>query len=171
MFAEEDRACVDDGIEHPLGIPAGKDQVFGGVQVGERDRFLQGRGDEEGSMLLQSCANDLGPFTPFHLLGEFLSHRFRLFRGGGNEDGTRVGRVLGGGGRYDQLMGRFGKDTAAVGFSLSLEALLEVIEPDALGGTAPPARETRVSAQALAAGFSDALEARAQDRPTTVRYE
>lgn len=34
-----------------------------------------------------------------------------------------VGHILGGGGRYDELMGRFGKPLPAVGFSLYLERL------------------------------------------------
>ena len=43
----------------------------------------------------------------------------------------QVGRIIGGGGRYDELIGRFGKPTPAVGFALSLEAILELIDPGA----------------------------------------
>ncbi len=34
-----------------------------------------------------------------------------------------VGHILGGGGRYDDLMGRFGRPLPAVGFALQLERL------------------------------------------------
>ena len=39
-----------------------------------------------------------------------------------------LGRSLGSGGRYDQLINKFGLDTPAIGFSLCLEDLLLVLE-------------------------------------------
>ena len=41
------------------------------------------------------------------------------------------GVSLGGGGRYDQMVGRFlGKEVPAVGFSLGFERLVDILEPD-----------------------------------------
>ena len=48
-----------------------------------------------------------------------------------------IGRELGGGGRYDNLIGAFGAQTPAVGFSLGLDALLEIIAPHAASEVAP----------------------------------
>ena len=39
---------------------------------------------------------------------------------------ARAGRAAGAGGRYDELMGRFGRPMPAVGFSLDLDTLAEV---------------------------------------------
>ena len=72
----------------------------------------------------------------------------------------RVGRVLGGGGRYDELIGRFGRDTAAV-----------VIDPAALGTPIAASEAARVAEADMAAGFAAALEKRAEGTPTRVRYE
>jgi ATP phosphoribosyltransferase regulatory subunit len=37
-----------------------------------------------------------------------------------------TGRAVGAGGRYDELMGRFGRPRAAVGVSLDLDSIAEV---------------------------------------------
>ncbi|HEY3131139.1 MAG TPA: ATP phosphoribosyltransferase regulatory subunit [Acidobacteriota bacterium] len=41
-----------------------------------------------------------------------------------------LGFAIGGGGRYDSLMGKFGRSLPAVGFSISLERLLAALAPD-----------------------------------------
>ena len=38
-----------------------------------------------------------------------------------------AGRAVGAGGRYDDLMGRFGRDLPAVGVSIDLDALAETV--------------------------------------------
>jgi ATP phosphoribosyltransferase regulatory subunit HisZ len=49
-----------------------------------------------------------------------------------------VGHVLGGGGRYDGLLKRFGVDLPAAGFALYLERVhLAQIEEEPQGGEAP----------------------------------
>ncbi|RLQ96697.1 ATP phosphoribosyltransferase regulatory subunit [Falsibacillus albus] len=40
----------------------------------------------------------------------------------------KVGSPIGNGGRYDKLLGKFGKDTVATGFGLRLDYLIEAIE-------------------------------------------
>lgn len=83
----------------------------------------------------------------------------------------RVGRVLGGGGRYDGLIASFGTPTPAVGFSLSLEALL-----DLLGYQAPHEVDVAVAPQPVAAddlvaGFESALAQRRDDGIIVVKYD
>ena len=52
-----------------------------------------------------------------------------------------LGHVLGGGGRYDELMGRFGRPLPAVGFALYLERLhIAQAEEERLGGGDPLVR-------------------------------
>lgn len=115
------------------------------------------------------------------LAGLGLSQRVHVDLGVVNDQGyytgtsfkivsERVGRVLGGGGRYDDLIGRFGKDTPAVGFSLSLEALLELLEP----GDEAEASQSAASVQGagnLVTRFKAALTDRAGNRATAVGHE
>jgi ATP phosphoribosyltransferase regulatory subunit len=83
----------------------------------------------------------------------------------------RVGRVLGGGGRYDELIGRFGAATPAVGFSLNLEALMQVLEPTPLQDAELGAPQPVAVGPDLVAGFRRALDHRAQGAPTVIRHE
>ncbi len=55
-----------------------------------------------------------------------------------------TGGHLGGGGRYDGLLGRFGQDAPAVGFCIGLEALASAIEASE-PGTAAPIRPFRIA--------------------------
>jgi ATP phosphoribosyltransferase regulatory subunit len=84
----------------------------------------------------------------------------------------RLGRVLGGGGRYDSLIGRFGPNTPAVGFSLSLEALLELLAPTL---AVAPTDETRSEVVALGedwvSGLGRAQAERQAGRPVVVSHE
>jgi ATP phosphoribosyltransferase regulatory subunit len=84
----------------------------------------------------------------------------------------RLGRILGGGGRYDDLIGRFGSPTPAVGFSLYLDALLELLGGSPKAVTAPPHSADRAAlGDDLVKGFGEVLDRRAQGKPTTVVYE
>lgn len=73
-----------------------------------------------------------------------------------------VGRSLGRGGRYDELIGMFGAPAPAVGFSLSAEALVELLDPmmepahrfDDVG------ESVSVDASEPSAGFEEALRRR-----------
>ncbi|MDX2194597.1 MAG: ATP phosphoribosyltransferase regulatory subunit [Gemmatimonadales bacterium] len=62
-------------------------------------------------------------------LDYYTGIQFELFAAG-------AGRAVGAGGRYDELMARFGTPMPAVGVSLDLDALAEIGEPDAAGGAA-----------------------------------
>lgn len=82
---------------------------------------------------------------------------FRVFCDG-------VGRPLGGGGRYDDLIGTFGEPTPAVGFALKMDALMNVLYPEASAALteldAPPGAVIRIDPNALADGFAAALARR-----------
>jgi len=80
---------------------------------------------------LQALDDALTPAEREHLvydLGEvrgldyYTGIHFELFAAG-------AGRAVGAGGRYDELMGRFGRPTAAVGVSIDLDALAEIGPP------------------------------------------
>lgn len=81
-----------------------------------------------------------------------------------------VGRSLGRGGRYDELVGMFGSPTAAVGFSLSAEALVELLHPvtdraesvDEIGGA------VMVDAEEPLGGFEEALERRRYNKSARI---
>ncbi len=81
----------------------------------------------------------------------------------------RIGRALGGGGRYDGLCGRFGVEAPAVGFSLHLDALIEVLQPDASARVSAPAGSAvRVDPNNPLPGLREALARRKGDQPTLV---
>lgn len=88
----------------------------------------------------------------------------------------RVGRVLGGGGRYDELIGRFGKPTPAVGFSFSLEAIIELIYPGELRSGEPrdnhPVRRKADSVpESVVALFRDVIARRARNERIVIDHE
>ena len=101
-----------------------------------------------------------------------------LVRGMGNYPGTifavahpSLGYSLGGGGRYDGMIGRFlGSDVPAAGFSLGFERLVDLVElPEAEGVDAtalvhdpnmPPAQLVALQAQLIANGGRVRLERR-----------
>ncbi|MBS2024684.1 MAG: ATP phosphoribosyltransferase regulatory subunit, partial [Deltaproteobacteria bacterium] len=56
-------------------------------------------------------------------LGYYTGLVFNLYAAG-------APRAVGGGGRYDQLLGRFGDSRPAVGFSLDLDALVPLAKPE-----------------------------------------
>jgi len=90
-----------------------------------------------------------------------------LVRGMGYYTGTifevahpSLGYSLGGGGRYDGMIGRFlGGDVPAVGFSLGFERIVDLVAPDALGGLDATALlyEEDVPAQLLVALKSELI--------------
>ncbi|TXD38465.1 hypothetical protein FRC98_06170 [Lujinxingia vulgaris] len=79
-------------------------------------------------------------------------------------------RRLARGGRYDTLIGRFGKETPAVGFSFSLETLVELLHPKvAQGGARRRAHEVVTVRESDAVlGFEEVLERRRNNLPTRV---
>ena len=97
----------------------------GGAEVLERARELGGeatdraigaaRGDLRGHRRARdrrtACSLDLGLLRD---LGYYTGAILEVYD-------PALGHVLGGGGRYDELMGRFGRPLPAVGFALYLE--------------------------------------------------
>jgi ATP phosphoribosyltransferase regulatory subunit len=73
-----------------------------------------------------------------------------------------VGRSLGRGGRYDELVGVYGSPAPAVGFSLSAEALVELLDPftNRTERVEDVADEIVVRASSLAEGLEEALSRR-----------
>ena len=74
------------------------------------------------------------------------------------------------GGRYDKLIGLFGVDTPAVGFSFSLETLVELLHPKMARGTRRRRKHelVNVSEDAPAMGFEKALERRRNNLSTRI---
>lgn len=79
-----------------------------------------------------------------------------------------AGLELGGGGRYDSLVGRFGRDVPAVGFYLSLDRLAELVSRRGGPEAQEPTREIAVE-DASAASFREAIEARRRGGRVRVR--
>lgn len=81
-----------------------------------------------------------------------------------------VGRSLARGGRYDELIGVFGQPTPAVGFSFSLEAMVELLHPHAeyQRERRRASDVVRIDAEDPVSGFKAVLERRRQELPTRV---
>ena len=72
-----------------------------------------------------------------------------------------LGFELGGGGRYDTLLARFGRPMAAVGFSLGLDRLSLLLERQGRLGPGPAPDAESVAASGLAASLIQARQRRA----------
>lgn len=81
--------------------------------------------------------------------------RYRVYADG-------VGFPLGGGGRYDRLLARFGEDRPAVGFSFGLDRVLRALEAagDGPGVDVEAARPVRVEGRGRLAALRRALRLR-----------
>lgn len=81
-----------------------------------------------------------------------------------------LGRRLARGGRYDELIGYFGQPTPAVGFSFSLESMVELLHPQSgyQGERRRAAEAVRIDDEDPVAGFKSVLERRSQDLPTRI---
>jgi len=81
-----------------------------------------------------------------------------------------VGRSLGRGGRYDELLGHFGQAQPSVGFSLSSEALVELLHPKTFRDS-PVERAgeaVRITEREFVEGFQLAIERRLADKPARI---
>ena len=76
--------------------------------------------------------------------------------------GPGTGLELGGGGRYDSLLGRFGVPWPAVGFSLSLDRLAQVSGDKKLGGSKESPVKTIALEDDRSRGLAEALRLRQQ---------
>ena len=74
-----------------------------------------------------------------------------------------LGFEVGGGGRYDTLLARFGRPLPAVGFMLGLDRVALLLERQGVAGPPLPARAVPVHGGDLGAALADARERRASD--------
>lgn len=106
--------------------------------TGQEDVLDRGRALAGGDAALMAPLDRLAQL--YHLLSD-AGHRERLlldlgeFRGFEYYDGvvfdvfaSGVGAELGGGGRYDHLIGRFGRDLPSTGFALDVDHLFRAVE-------------------------------------------
>ena len=86
---------------------------------------------------------DLGEFRGFEYYDGIV---FDVFAPG-------IGAELGGGGRYDHLMGRFGRTAASTGFALDVDRVFRAIDPsgDAVSPAAPESDAGRAKQAATSA--------------------
>lgn len=80
-----------------------------------------------------------------------------------------IGRELGGGGRYDDIMGLYGHPGPAVGFALRSDAVLEALHPEGSPAESGPVGHTvRVDPEAPVKGLREAWLRRCEGRPASV---
>lgn len=84
-----------------------------------------------------------------------------------------VGRSLGRGGRYDELVGHYGTPAPSIGFSLSSEALVEMLHPNARREEkiGPPVETVTVDPDSPIDGFEQALQRRRFNKTTRILHE
>lgn len=81
-----------------------------------------------------------------------------------------AGRSLGRGGRYDNLLSRYGARQPAAGFSLSSEALVDLLHPKAY----PPSRKEpqvstlRIDPDHIVEGFQSIIKRRSHNQPARI---
>ncbi|HEY7546648.1 MAG TPA: ATP phosphoribosyltransferase regulatory subunit [Blastocatellia bacterium] len=81
-----------------------------------------------------------------------------------------LGTALGRGGRYDQLLSKFGSPEPAVGFSLCLDWLAQLLAPKLNGTTAPEDEAARLSAdEDIVSVFKKATRLRAEGRRVEIK--
>lgn len=149
--AKKDRAAIESLLPE-LGLAgadaerlAGLIDCFGGEEVLERADRLAAGASPRARRALETLRGVVGVVKGYGL-GEVLSIDLAELRGLDYYTGvtfeayaTGVGRELAGGGRYDDLIGRFGYPCPATGFMIDLEGLLTALERQ---GNAPLARGT-----------------------------
>jgi ATP phosphoribosyltransferase regulatory subunit len=136
------------GFARDLFEPA---ELMGGREVLDRARRVGGEG--EALSRLESVISKLEE------LG--FGSRIRLDLGEVRDHAEGSGLELGGGGRYDSLLGRFGREMPAVGFYLSLDRVAELLSKR--GGSALEDEAERVSS------VSEAIEARRRGKTVRIR--
>ncbi len=129
-------------------------ELCGGPEVLARGRKLVGRDralltpldrlarvyEQIDSSRQASVLIDLGEFRGFEYYDGIV---FDVFAPG-------IGAELGGGGRYDHLMGRFGRTAASTGFALDVDRLFRALDP-ACDGAPLVSTESRAGRQRQAA--------------------
>jgi ATP phosphoribosyltransferase regulatory subunit len=127
-----DRDRLDQALEHRSPSPLSESMTLsGGAEVLERARGLSRRPESREALeRLESLAEELRRLGLGHKieldLGEVLP--FDYYTGMVFEiHAPGLGLPIGGGGRYDSLIGRFGRPRPAVGFSFSLDRIVQLI--------------------------------------------
>ena len=84
-----------------------------------------------------------------------------------------LGTALGRGGRYDQLLEKFGRSEPAVGFSLCLDWLAQLLAPKLSQSVVAEPDDTAVLASTdnIAAAFKEATRLRAEDKRVLMKSE
>lgn len=153
---------VRDGVPKPtaqvilevLELCGGPEVLARGRKLVGRDRTLLAPLDRLAHVYEQldptrrsSVLLDLGEFRGFEYYDGIV---FDVFA-------TGIGAELGGGGRYDHLMGRFGRTAASTGFALDVDRVFRAIDPSAelapsASTEAEAGRLKRIAAQARRQG-------------------
>lgn len=150
-IAKKDRAAIE-ALLPELGIPdtdaarlADLIDCFGGDEVLARAERLAAGGPVRAQRALERLRAVVAVVEGYGL-GDVLSIDLAELRGLDYYTGvtfeaytTGLGRELAGGGRYDDLIGRYGYACPATGFMIDLEGLLTALERQ---GTAPVPRGT-----------------------------
>ncbi len=150
-IAKKDRAAIE-ALLPELSLPAadaerlaGLIDCFGGEEVLERASRLVAGGPARACRALDTLQAVVAVVKGYGL-GDVLSIDLAELRGLDYYTGvtfeaytTGVGRELAGGGRYDDLIGRYGYPCPATGFMIDLEGLLTALERQ---GAAPVPRGT-----------------------------
>ena len=112
--------------------------LYGREEVLERGRALAGRDSAQRSAL--DRLSQLYRFLSASGLGDHLLLDLGEFRGFDYYDGVvfdvfaaSLGCELGGGGRYNHLIARFGRDLPSTGFALDVNRLFRALEPTMTG--------------------------------------
>ena len=141
-------------ILEALELCGGEEVLARGRKLVGRDRALTGPLDRLAQVYERLVASgqhiliDLGEFRGFEYYDGIV---FDVFAPG-------VGAELGGGGRYDHLMGRFGRMAASTGFALDVDRLFRAIDLSEVPG--PSSMESAAIGQARAVS----VRARARQR-------
>jgi ATP phosphoribosyltransferase regulatory subunit len=148
---KKDRAAIE-ALLPELALPdaeaerlAGLIDCFGGEEVLDRAERLAAADSPRARRAIETLRAVVAVVKGYGL-GDLLSIDLAELRGLGYYTGVTfeayaagVGRELAGGGRYDDLIGRYGYPCPATGFMIDLEGLLTALERQ---GTAPAGRGT-----------------------------
>ena len=152
-----------------VSLRGGRSQIDALREVFPYDRQLNERLDYLSSILQTLDALGVGECVHLELaeLGGasyYTGIGFSLISGNASKE-------LGRGGRYDELIGAYGKPTRAVGFSLSLEMLVQGLAMNSIQGVDEDNDSVLISpvdTQSPAEGFAQILQARREDRTIRV---
>lgn len=180
----KDAFALEEGLQH-LNIPEAKrkflislPQLVGGTDVLRRSRKIVSnrrslRALEELSLVYETleslglgrhCIVDLGEVRK---LDYYTGILFKVYAQG-------LGFEIAGGGRYDDLLGRFGRRLPAVGFSISLDRLMLLLKAVAPDRPVKPDETAEIhcgaSRKAVQSAFTRARELRRKGKAVRLRY-